>query len=215
MSQARITGDQDNAAPDGLITVHQATKQLMVSRATLGGWIQEGLLPAQRIGRRRYVRIVDLAAAQAIVHLGTVVPIWRADPQRTGQRLRSLREAAGRTQLSLAAAAGVTHEAISNLERGKRTPYAETVRQLAHALGVSPERFVDKDPVGLTMLTVAEAAYRLDVPAGRLQKWVRHGELPGVKVSGQWRVPEIAVAALGRSGRMRGQSHRLDPRYRG
>jgi excisionase family DNA binding protein len=109
----------------------------------------------------------------------------------------------------------VTHEAISNLERGKHTPYAETVRQLAHALGVSPERFVDKEPVGLTMLTVAEAAYRLDVPAGRLQKWVRHGELPGVKVSGRWRVPEIAVAALGHSGRLRGQSRRLDPRYRG
>jgi excisionase family DNA binding protein len=65
------------------------------------------------------------------------------------------------------------------------------------------------------MLTLAEAGLRLDVPASRVRTWLHEGELPGVKVSGQWRVPAIAVAELGRSGQLRGRSRRLDPRYRG
>jgi excisionase family DNA binding protein len=161
------------------------------------------------------VRRADLATAQARLHLGRVIPTWRTAPVHYGQRLRRLREADGRSQLALAAATGLTHEALSNLERGKRAPHAESVRRLARALGIAPERFVDETPVGLTMLSVAEAAFRLDVPAGRVQRWVRHGELPGRKVSGRWRVPAIAVAALERSGRLRGESRRLDPRYRG
>jgi excisionase family DNA binding protein len=65
------------------------------------------------------------------------------------------------------------------------------------------------------MLTTAEAASRLDVPAGRVQSWLKQGELSGVKASGQWRVPAVVVAELARSGRLRGRSRRLDPRYRG
>ena len=86
---------------------------------------------------------------------------------------------------------------------------------LAQALGVDPARFVGREAIGLHMLTTAEAAFRLDVPIGRLQTWVKQGELPGVKVSGAWRVPAVAVAELGRSGRLRGASRRLDPRYHG
>jgi hypothetical protein len=44
---------------------------------------------------------------------------------------------------------------------------------------------------------------------------VKQGLLEGRKVSGQWRVPAIAVMELARSGRLRGRSRRLDPRYRG
>ena len=89
------------------------------------------------------------------------------------------------------------------------------MRELAQALRDDPEQFVSGDPIGLTMLTTAEAASRLDVPAGRVQVWLKAGELAGVKVSGQWRVPAVAVAELARSGRLRGRSRRLDPRYRG
>jgi excisionase family DNA binding protein len=89
------------------------------------------------------------------------------------------------------------------------------VRALAQALAVAPEQFVSREPAGLTLLTVAEAAHRLDVPAGRVQAWLRQGLLAGMKVSGQWRVPAVVVAELGRSGRQRGRSRRLDPRYRG
>ncbi len=89
------------------------------------------------------------------------------------------------------------------------------MRALALALAVAPEQFVSREPAGLTLLTVAEAAHRLDVPAGRVQAWLRQGLLAGMKVSGQWRVPAVVVVELGRSGRLRGRSRRLDPRYRG
>ncbi len=54
-----------------------------------------------------------------------------------GTRLRRLREAAGLTQEELAGRAGLTPNAISDLERGKRRrPYPHTVRSLADALGL-------------------------------------------------------------------------------
>ena len=207
--------DDDRNTGAGLLPVSEAARQVGVSRFTVGSWITQGLLPAVRIDGRRYVSSAELAAVQARAHLGTVIPAWRQDPQRAGSRLRALREAAGLTQLQLAAASGLTHEAISNLETGKRAPYAATVRQLAQALGVAPERFVDPDPVGLRTLTVAEAAAQLDVPAGRVQTWLKQGHLPGTKASGQWRVLAVVVAELERSDRLRGRSRRLDPRFRG
>jgi excisionase family DNA binding protein len=207
------------AAPSGdateLPTVRQAAQQAGVSRPTISSWITRGLLPAVRIAGRRYVRPADVAATQARVHAGTVVPAWRDDPQHAGTRLRALREAAGLSQLHLAAASGLSHEAISRLEVGHKSPHARTVRQLAHALRVTPEQFVGHDSVGLTMLTVVEAAARLQVPVGRVRDWLAQGLLAGTKVSGQWRVAAVVVAELERSGRLRGRSRRLDPRYRG
>ena len=205
----------DEEDPDPLLTVTDAARRSGVSRFTVAGWITGGKLPAVRIDGRRRVRPTDLAATQATAHLGDVVPAWRDDRQRAGTRLRELREAAGLTQLQLAAASGLTHEAISNLETGKRSPLAATVGALAQALRVEPERFVASDQIGLSLVTTAEAAKRLDVPMGRVQVWVKDGTLPGTKVSGEWRVPAVAVAELNRSGRLRGRSRRLDPRYRG
>ncbi len=81
---------------------------------------------------------------------------------------------------------------------------------------MDPERFIARDKTtGLTLLTVAEAASRLGVPAGRVQTWLRKGQVSGTKVSGEWRVPSVVIAELARSGRLRGRSGRLDPRYRG
>jgi excisionase family DNA binding protein len=144
-----------------------------------------------------------------------VVAVWRQDRQRAGRRLRALREAAALTQLQVAAASGLSHEAISRLETGHYAASGETVLQLAHALRVKPEQFIRREPVGLTMLTVVEAASRLHVPARRVQTWLREGVLPGVKISGQWRVPMVVVVELIRSERLRGRSRRLDPRFRG
>ena len=208
--------DDDQGGDAGrLLTVPQAAHLAGVSRYTVSGWITHGKLPAVRIAGRRFIRPADLAATQARAHVGDVVPAWRQHRRRAGKRLRALREAAGLNQLQLAAASGLTHEAISNLETGKRAPYAATVLRLAQALAVEPEQFVSRTRSGLTALTVAEAAARLDVPAGRVQTWLRQGLLAGSKVSGQWRVPAVVVAELARSGRLRGQSRRLDPRYRG
>jgi excisionase family DNA binding protein len=64
-------------------------------------------------------------------------------------------------------------------------------------------------------LTLTEAAARLEVPPARVRSWLQQGHLPGTRVSQQWRVPAVAVMELERSGRLRGRSRRLDPRYRG
>ena len=202
-------------SPDELLTVAQAAQRAGVSLGTIRNWLRVGRLPAARLAGRRWIRPADLAATQALFHVGDVVPAWRQDRSHAGQRLRMVREAAGLNQQQLAAASGLTHEAISNLETGRRAPLAATVRRLAQALRVEPDQFVGSGPVGLSLLTVAEAAFRLGVPAGRVQTWLREGLLSGVKVSGQWRVPAVTVAELGRSGRLRGRSRRLDPRYRG
>jgi excisionase family DNA binding protein len=200
----------------GLLTVTEAAQRARVSRPIVSSWITTGQLPAVRIDGRRYVRAEDLAATQVRAHAGDVVPAWRQNRKRAGKRLRAIREAAGINQQQLAAASGLTHEAISRLETGTNAPYAATVRALARSLGVEPERFVARDPTtGLSLLTVAAAAARLDVPAGRVQTWLKQGLLAGTKVSGQWRVPAVVVAELARSGRLRGRSRRLDPRYRG
>ena len=198
-----------------LLTVTQAAHLAGVSRHTVSGWITNGQLPAVRVAGRRLIRPADLTATQARAHVGSVVPAWRQHRRRAGTRLRALREAAGLSQLQLASASGLTHEAISRLETGMNAPYAATVIALAQALEVEPEQFVSRERGGLTTLTVAEAAARLDVPAARVQRWLKAGELVGSKVSGQWRVPAVVVAELARSGRLRGRSRRLDPRYRG
>ena len=57
-----------------------------------------------------------------------------------GARLRQLRKVAGLTQEELAGHAGLTPNAISDLERGsRRHPYPRTVRSLADALGLSED----------------------------------------------------------------------------
>jgi len=208
--------DDDRGGDAGrLLTVMEAAHLVGVSRHTVSGWITSGQLPAVRVAGRCLIHPDDLTATQARAHVGSVVPAWRQHRRRAGKRLRALREAAGLSQLQLAAASGLTHEAISRLETGMNAPYAATVLTLAQALAVAPERSVSREPGRLTTLTVAEAAARLDVPAGRVQRWLKAGELAGSKVSGQWRVLAVVVAELARSGRLRGRSRRLDPRYRG
>jgi excisionase family DNA binding protein len=80
---------------------------------------------------------------------------------------------------------------------------------------VAPELFVNRTKLSPPGLTVAEAAQRLEVPAGRVQSWLAAGKGAGVKVSGVWCVPLEAVLELERRERLRGRSKRLDPRYRG
>src|SRR5918997_533921 len=182
-----------------LLTVTQAAPHAGVSRYTVSGWITHGQFPAVWVAGRRLIRPADLTATQTRAHVGGVVPAWRQHRRRAGKRLWALREAAGLSQLQLAAASGLTHEAIATLETGKRAPLAATVMALAQALAVEPERFVRREQGRLSTLTVAEAAARLDVPAGRVRRWLKAGELAGSKVSGQWRVPAVVVAELARS----------------
>jgi len=71
-----------------------------------------------------------------------IIRAWRRNRPRAAAQLRSLRLAAGFTQLELAARSGITHEAISRLELATRSPRAETIRRLAAALDIEPTDFV-------------------------------------------------------------------------
>jgi excisionase family DNA binding protein len=213
--QPHVQEQHREQVPADMLTVTAAAKHVGLPRSIVSGWVTTGQLPAVRINGRRHVRAEDVVATQAHAHEGEVVPVWRQNRRRAGKRLRAIREAAGLNQIQLAAASGLTHEAISRLETGRCWPYAETVRKLAKALGVEPERFISRDNSGLTLMTVAEAASRLGVPPGRVQTWLRKGQVEGTKVSGEWRVPSVVIAELARSGRLRGRSGRLDPRFRG
>src|SRR5512139_1135336 len=98
----------------------------------------------------------DLIAAQQQQHAGEVLPRWRADPVRAGRRLRHYREAAGLDQPHLAQRVGISHEALSTLERGHRAPVIRTVHRLAAALGIPAAELVSEAPVtGLTTMSVA------------------------------------------------------------
>jgi transcriptional regulator with XRE-family HTH domain len=207
--------EQQQQAPTDLLTVTAAAQRSGLPRTIISGWITTGQLPAVRVNGRRHIRVEDLVATQAHAHEGEVVPVWRQNRERGGKRLRAIREAAGLNQIQLAAASGLTHEAISRLETGRCWPYAETVRKLARALGVEPEQFIARDKTELTLMTVAEAAARLGVPSARVQTWLCTGQVSATKVSGEWRVPSTVIAELACSGRLRGRSGRLDPRYRG
>ena len=203
------------ATQDELLSVTAAVQLTGLSRSVISSWITKGLLPAVRLAGRRYVTREDLLATQASIHLGSVVPAWRQDPVHAGRRLRAIREAAGLTQLQLAGVSGLPHESLSRWETGSWVPLGRNVTRLAQVLGVDPARFVSREELGLRLLTAAEAAAWLDVPRDRIWTWAKEGALPGVKSSGQWRIPAIAVMELARSGRLRGESRRLDPRYRG
>ena len=197
------------------LTRKQAAELAGVSEATISGWVSRGFLRPALPDRPLRFTVAEVRDAQAAAHAGDVVPRWRADPLHAGQRLRMLREVVGLTQQELSARAGLTHEAISILEHGTRAASTLTVRKLSQALGVAPAQFVADTPIGLKTLSLKEVGQRLDVPTDRVRFWVNQGVLPGRKVSGRWRVPAIAVAELERSGRLRGASRRLDPRYRG
>ena len=196
------------------LTRKQAAELAGVSEDTIKGWVERGHLVSLP-GRPPRYTAADVQAAQVMAHAGDVLPRWRANPVYAGQRLRRLREAGGLHQQQLAHQAKLSHEHISRLEVGTYAASAPTVHQLSQALGVAPERFVDDTPIGVELLTTEEAGRRLDVPGKRVQTWVRQGVLPGVKVGEEWRIPAIAIAELERSGRLRGRSRRLDPRYRG
>ena len=60
-----------------------------------------------------------------------------------GDRLKTLREAAGMSQEALARCAGISTSAVSKLEQKKVEPTWPTVQALARALGVGCQTFED------------------------------------------------------------------------
>jgi transcriptional regulator with XRE-family HTH domain len=64
---------------------------------------------------------------------------------RTGRAVRRRREAAGLSLRALAARSGVSPSAISDIERGAKSPTVATVARLARALGVDAAALVAGD----------------------------------------------------------------------
>lgn len=60
----------------------------------------------------------------------------RTEPEPLPARLKRLREARGLSQRALARACGVTSQAVSLIEAGRREPSLAMARRLAEALGV-------------------------------------------------------------------------------
>jgi excisionase family DNA binding protein len=191
------------------LTAKQAASLIGVSELTVKGWIRSGLLPLALPGKTQRILLADLHEAQRRAHCGDVVPRWREDPARAGERLRAFRELTGFNQQQLAARCGLTHDAVSRLERGRYAATAPTIGCLAETLGTTPEQFVSDEPIGLLTLSAPEAAAHLGIPHARLKRWMRKGVLPGTKLAGRWRIPAVAVYELARSGRLRGESRRL------
>lgn len=192
------------------LSAREAAELIGVPHATIGGWVRRGILRPSLPGKLRRITLADLEAAQRTVHAGDVVPRWREDPRHAGLRLREMREAQRLTQEALALRAGLTHEEISRLEAGEKSPIAATLAKLERGLGINVALLVAHTPLGLSLLTTEEAARLLGVPPRRVRKWTHDGVLPGVKVGCHWRIPAVAVYELDRSGRLRGDSRRLD-----
>jgi excisionase family DNA binding protein len=113
---------------------------------------------------------------------------WRRDRRTAGARLRAFREDAGLSQLDLAASSGLTHEAISIIELGRRSPRAMSIERLARALSVAPEQFVTGE-LPTKYLTAREAAGVIGVSESTVRRWLKEGRLPTTKVAGRHRVP--------------------------
>lgn len=65
-----------------------------------------------------------------------------------GERLRSVREAKKMTIYKLSQETGISHNHISDLERGARKPSVETLRRLVVPLGITlSELFSDSEKV--------------------------------------------------------------------
>jgi transcriptional regulator with XRE-family HTH domain len=65
-----------------------------------------------------------------------------ATVEDVGSRLRTIRRARAYTQRDLQKRSGVAASTIANIEHGKHEPQPRTIRKLASALGVSPERLM-------------------------------------------------------------------------
>jgi len=62
--------------------------------------------------------------------------------------LKQLREEAGLSQLLVATETGITQQAYSSIESGKRQPSVPVAKKIAAVLGFDWTRFYDDDEIG-------------------------------------------------------------------
>lgn len=99
-------------------------------------------------GKRISISAADAAASQPakpVVSGGGEKLMARASSGSLGERLRSLRLAAGLTQAELARRTGIHRPNIARVEAGRHTPSLETLNRLASAIGVPAARVLSED----------------------------------------------------------------------
>lgn len=83
-------------------------------------------------------------------YLGHVAPGRRGSrlpslAEQVQERVRALRTGLGLTQEELCERAGVSIDAVTRIESGRRTPNLATIERLAAGLGVSPSDLLDPE----------------------------------------------------------------------
>ncbi len=98
-----------------------------------------------------------------------------------GRTIRHRRRDAGRTLVELAAATGLSHPFLSQVETGRAQPSIESLRRIADALGTTPQAlFADAPATGARLVRSADAA-TLDVAGaapGSVARVLLGGDVP-------------------------------------
>lgn len=63
-----------------------------------------------------------------------------------------------------------------------------------------------EERLGPSLLTPSEAAYALSVSDRTVHRWIRHGDLPAVRVGGRYRITREAVQSMVRPAHEGGRS---------
>ncbi len=89
---------------------------------------------------------IDSAALRALVDQNLrnrQADVARNVSQEVGVRIRAVRKAAGLTQAELGRRAGLDQAMVSRIERGLQRPRVDTLRRIAHGVGVSIAELLD------------------------------------------------------------------------
>jgi predicted ATPase/DNA-binding XRE family transcriptional regulator len=123
-----------------------------------------------------------------------------------GDELRRLRRGSGLSQESLADKAGLSTEAISLLERGRRTPRMTTMRLLADAMGLDEHdrsslfaTSTETPPIGWTVPTPAEPLIGRETDLTELGRLLRNPRTRLITICGAGGVGKtrLCIAAAG------------------
>jgi transcriptional regulator with XRE-family HTH domain len=112
------------------------------------------------------------------------------DDQALGQRIRTLRTAAGRTVASVAADAGLSVPYIANLENGRGNPTIAALTRLAEALGTRMVVTIEQVAVPAQPPAVPQAGPRVPPSLVRLGRTLRFHQVAQVMAARVDRDPD-------------------------